>query len=275
MTGAWLDQRMRLLDIDAVAPVVSAIGTPGIGGDIFRLVNQVMAIQSSIIYRFSGDGVLPISFGTIDQSYGPLQQVSLLYTERFFSFDPNRARVPVKHVDGGYVVTHTERRDIVHSEYLDNCWLKPGNRCRLSLLGWHGDQWWTLNLYRSMDFPRFSEQDVTTLRSLSSFLGAVVVKHLDASAHPAPGNSSHLLLAQRINEFPHLTDREQQVCRGIVRGLTTEGISLELGVAKTSVATYRQRAYAKLGIATRHELLQLCLGAPVHIHRDEHEVQRC
>lgn len=48
------------------------------------------------------------------------------------------------------------------------------------------------------------------------------------------------------------------MCLGVLAGRKAEVIAHELGVAPTSVVTYRRRAYDKLGIASRGELFAIC-----------------
>lgn len=57
-----------------------------------------------------------------------------------------------------------------------------------------------------------------------------------------------------------LSDRERWVCLGILRGLKSEQIAHDLGIGVTSVATYRKRAYAKLGINAKGALFAICRG---------------
>lgn len=55
-----------------------------------------------------------------------------------------------------------------------------------------------------------------------------------------------------------LSDREQAVCLGILSGRKTEAIAADLGVASSTVVTYRKRAYGKLGITSRAGLFAIC-----------------
>lgn len=55
-----------------------------------------------------------------------------------------------------------------------------------------------------------------------------------------------------------LSEREKAVCLGILSGQKAEIIAAELGVAASSVVTYRKRAYAKLGVASRAGLFAIC-----------------
>lgn len=55
-----------------------------------------------------------------------------------------------------------------------------------------------------------------------------------------------------------LSDREQAVCLGILSGRKSEVIAADLGVAPSSVITYRKRAYGKLGVTSRAGLFAIC-----------------
>ncbi len=49
--------------------------------------------------------------------------------------------------------------------------------------------------------------------------------------------------------FGDLTDRERAVCARTMVGMTAEAISLDLGIAQSSVLTYRRRAYDRYRIS--------------------------
>ena len=57
--------------------------------------------------------------------------------------------------------------------------------------------------------------------------------------------------------FPNLTGREREVCARATVGMSVEATALDLGIAKTSVMTYRKRSYQRLGITSVHELCAL------------------
>ena len=57
-----------------------------------------------------------------------------------------------------------------------------------------------------------------------------------------------------MDENSLLTQREAEVCTGIVLGYTILGLSLNMGISVNTVATHRKRAYAKLRISSQNEL---------------------
>ena len=77
------------------------------------------------------------------------------------------------------------------------------------------------------------------------------------------------MMQQRLAAVPGgLSARECEVCARAIAGLTIEGTALDLNIRKTSVITYRQRAYQKLGISSLNELVgilhNLKLGSTAH-----------
>ncbi len=62
-------------------------------------------------------------------------------------------------------------------------------------------------------------------------------------------------MRERLLELgPELTARELDVCVRLLQGMTHDGIAVDLGVSLTTVKTYRNRAFDRLGIHFRNEL---------------------
>ncbi len=74
------------------------------------------------------------------------------------------------------------------------------------------------------------------------------------------GLSVSSLRERGVEAFAILSQRESEVCDCIVRGVSVEGTSIELGIAGSSVRTLRQRAYRKLGINSAGELMALIIN---------------
>jgi two-component system, NarL family, nitrate/nitrite response regulator NarL len=60
-------------------------------------------------------------------------------------------------------------------------------------------------------------------------------------------------IRERADQAPpvRLSDREEQILRGIARGLTAPAIGRELGLSAATVKSYLQRLYDKLGVSDR------------------------
>ena len=62
------------------------------------------------------------------------------------------------------------------------------------------------------------------------------------------------LEARFADRYTNLTTRERQVCARAAMGMSVEATAQDLGIAKTSVLTYRQRAYQRLSVKSPLEL---------------------
>lgn len=89
--------------------------------------------------------------------------------------------------------------------------------------------------------------DAIEKNDLASLLARLALMHFEAR----PENSLPAPLTA-------LSERERAVCLGILEGKKAEQIAADLGVAPSSVITYRRRAYAKLGINSRGSLFAIC-----------------
>jgi DNA-binding NarL/FixJ family response regulator len=58
---------------------------------------------------------------------------------------------------------------------------------------------------------------------------------------------------------PLLTEREQQVLRGIFEGLTNKEIGAQLGVTDGAVKATLQQLFQKTGVRTRSQLVRIAL----------------
>jgi len=114
-----------------------------------------------------------------------------------------------------------------------------------------------INLYRDCSDGSFDEHDVQRLLGL-----APILKRAHRSALCAHLASTDLQLRRPDIEralqrtAPLLSARERSVCALIACGVGADGIAAELGIAPSTVATLRKRAYAKLAIHGRQQLLR-------------------
>lgn len=157
---------------------------------------------------------------------------------------------------GGAVMTHCVADDFgsVHREQI---YTAHSLSERLSIVsaerGSVGDRaLLAVNLYRHRAQPRFDAAELDTMLELAGALLAVVQRHLELDRPLAPA----LRLQQRC---PALTRREREVCERLLRGWTFEGIAADLRLSTTTVKTYRNRAFERLGIQHRNQLFGLAL----------------
>lgn len=147
--------------------------------------------------------------------------------------------------------------------YAERFFGKAGIVDKVALLWRDATGCFYVNLYRSRRNGVFTTAEVARFGLALPMVRSLVRLHatrvrLDAHRGGGGGTPTHAIAAILDDR---LTPRELAVLAGILHGQSAEGIALELGVATSSVITFRRRAYGKLGIAGRAELFALALGA--------------
>lgn len=122
-----------------------------------------------------------------------------------------------------------------------------------------------INLYRHAGQSSFSDRELAGFEYLAHGLIASVkrtilfetARHETATGvQPAVARLREILQRNR----PDLSARELDVCARLLRGMSHDGIAADLGLGMPTVKTYRNRAFARLGIHFRSELFSFYLG---------------
>ena len=134
-----------------------------------------------------------------------------------------------------------------------------------------------VNFYRHQHQKPFSDRHIGEFEAVAPVLLALARKHIQLSrpqamghvyvaGQPAPAlpptTPSTLadLRMRLLRTQADLTERELDVCARLLQGMTQEGIAADLGLGVPTVKTYRNRAFARLGIHFRNELFAKVLG---------------
>ncbi|MGU7773402.1 helix-turn-helix transcriptional regulator [Burkholderia sp. MR1-5-21] len=129
---------------------------------------------------------------------------------------------------------------------------------------------YSLSMARSRRLPPFSLKELSLLKQLAHVVLPLAAAHkrllgsisLDDGGQDMSDNS---LLAQWLpNSHGKLTSREMHVCSSFIQGMTTPAIAQSMGLKPSTVDTYAKRAFAKLGVESRRQLMALVLkSAPL------------
>ncbi len=161
-------------------------------------------------------------------------------------------------------IIRLRRAEIADAAYGEQLWDRFSLVDRLSALALLGGHWTALNLYRDADRGLFGARELRRFATLAPLLLSLLHRHLAGlqpmAAASAPAHVPIEALAALLQQLPtRLSPREREVCALTLAGHTREGIGLALGIATSSVATLRERAYRKLQIHGAGELFALCL----------------
>jgi DNA-binding CsgD family transcriptional regulator len=127
---------------------------------------------------------------------------------------------------------------------------------RLSIIQRGRDAWRVLSVARHRSDGYFSDEEVGVILGLACL--ALPMLPLNRGSPIRPRKLGVSQLEERFaDRYPDLTLRQRQVCARAAVGMTVEATALDLGIAKTSVLTYRQRAYQRLGVTSPIELRAL------------------
>jgi DNA-binding CsgD family transcriptional regulator len=162
-------------------------------------------------------------------------------------------------------ICHITAEEILSSAHRDKVYRQFDMTERLSAAErGSADSLFAVNLYRYSDQRHFSDGELAAFEMLAQPLLASVKRHLALKpaksavrdGAPSVGELHHTLRAHR----PDLTKRELEVCARIIFGMSYEGIAVDLDLKVPTVKTYRNRAFDRLGICFRSELLHYYLG---------------
>ena len=251
-----------------LSDVVQAIGSDGFGPCLAATMHRELAIDQVMVFRTAAG--LPAWQTLVAQNVHDGQLASRLaraYTGHFWSRDPNRRRlasVPLREA-AVHAATDLHAAD---AEYRRALFLEPRlvDKAAIILRAPEGTLY--LNFYRGGAHGAFTGAELERLRLTRDFLAAVVERHFAVVER-----SQECSLGQLLQVFgrplpprsARLSEREAQTCARIVLGYSSEAISLDLGVSLHSAATYRRRAFAKLGIATQQVLFGIVLRHRRHL----------
>jgi DNA-binding CsgD family transcriptional regulator len=127
---------------------------------------------------------------------------------------------------------------------------------RVSVIQRGADSWRVMNVARHASDGCFSEAELSSLVGLAFLVLPMLPLNRQRQASVLP--LTVIQLEERFaSRYPSLTLRERQVCARAAIGMSVEATALNLGVAKTSVLTYRQRAYQRLRVTSPFELCAL------------------
>mgnify|MGYP001151772468 CR=1 FL=1 len=135
-----------------------------------------------------------------------------------------------------------------------------------------------ISLYRTCGAPDFTIQEMSLLKSYAEVLMPIVEIHAsnklcDLSRRPMQvpddGERSieHLTVRRKFESRLRgaaitLSDREIEVCAGLLSGSTFRELADKLGVKSSTIETYTKRAASKLGFKGRHGLVKWALTEP-------------
>jgi DNA-binding CsgD family transcriptional regulator len=232
---------------EGVEQLVDCIGSPRFGQDGIEHLNRMLLVQWWTVYEIFGEGPSLIASGRRQAAADCVPQAWAAYTSGVHAVDRSFDVAGQACADGRYAVAYTDAREFepLHRARIYAPHALAG---RLSVVARNPNGGLlALNLYRETGQAGFSDKELDQVACMGGLLLACVRRH---AVLATPVRTPHEVPAF----LQMLGRREREVCVRLLRGWTQEGIAADLAISATTVRTYRDRAFERLGILSRHQL---------------------
>lgn len=253
---ARADDRITLRG-DSLGEVIKAIGTNSYGRACLELFEESLDADHWALFHYrSNNSVDCVATASRVYMAAALENIDR-FVGRCHRVDPSLIVLKKQRPDNTCVIK-IEIGDIRDQQYR-HCFESTHVQERLSFFSRLGSDLHQLCVYRGPRKQTFSSLELTHFSTLASLVLATASKHERlCGATDIPRHLDLEAIERCLEYLPGgLSRREREVCSRAAAGKTIEGTALDLDIRKTSVVTYRQRAYQKLGISRQNELVAL------------------
>ena len=258
VSPARSEERM-VLRTESLAAAVEAVGTPAYAKACLRVLQESFDVDHWALFRYgAADSVKCLATASRAYEAAAEQNISS-FVSRCHRFDPALTAFRQGTPDGPCLI-RMGIGDIGDLEYR-HCFEATHVRERLGFFSGSGPDVVQLCIYRGGVTTRtFSSGEMRLFATLARLILTTASKHellgdrASAARHPTDIGAVERRLQLLSNQ---LSKREREVCARAVLGRTIVETALELDIERTSVITYRQRAYQKLKIGRQADLLAL------------------
>lgn len=253
----------RRVDGALALALMQHVGRAGFAQALLTQVNRTAAFEHCTVYELeqeAGDGITCSVLDAASRHRAPTAlKTSTLFARRFSQLDVNRRYIDGAAPRGGLFATYFLSRDLPHHDYRDACYARNGLLDRFSLVSvGQGGSALALNFYKGQAQGAASGCERDQLLWHAPLLVEAAARHA-ALLRPVPVRSGEDLLA-RVPAHAALTAREAQLCMLLMEGHTVHDAASRMGVRPTTAITLKKRAFARLGVRTREELLRRSAG---------------
>ena len=233
----------------AIAGLIGSIGNPGFGQRCIEQLDRLLPLGWWTAFRIFDDAPPHLLVGGHLHANDCMADAFDAYRGGLYRCDRIFSQVRDRVRNGSAVMTYLRASEMQRT-HRQRIYAPHGLSERLSLLRIdEAGGMLSVNLYRHVDQPFIDDDERDLLQQIGPLLLACVSRHL---ALVPSGNAKSVLEA--------LPRREREVCERLLRGWTHDGIAADLKIAPTTIKTYRDRAFDRLGIHHRNELFALAMN---------------
>jgi LuxR family transcriptional regulator, activator of tox operons len=244
-----------------VAKIIAAIGRDEFARVALDALDDAIGIDHLSVFRIGTNGLIDYHEATSVGGAHISENAARQYFHRFNRLDPVRSVSGIGLARGTGLLVQNRAEDISDPLYRRECYGVPEIGERLALYASVDRRIFQINVYRRTTRTGFDEAAVDTLAKMATVLLPSAARHAEFVTGRDDQDGLRLSLVALKHRVEMLgcglSDRELEVCARALYGQSIEGTSLELQIGRTSVATYRRRAFAKLHISCCNELFAL------------------
>lgn len=245
----------------AVAAIDSS-GRAGFAESMLGAINASAAFEHCTVFRFTRDAGQGIGCTILDAAsryHTPVaRHTSRIFVQSFAQYDWNTRYLdpaPANLVRASYFST----RDILHHEYRASCYDRNGLIDRLSFAINDGcDAVVTFNLYRSIRRGLIGSHECASLIRMAPVIAHASLRH--AKASKKKGAERGIDLVGRLPNADTLTPREIYLCTLLLEGFSIREAAEKMGVQASTATTLKKRAFARLNLKTKEDMLRRLIG---------------
>ncbi|WP_293370389.1 helix-turn-helix transcriptional regulator [Nevskia sp.] len=238
--------------------VIDAIGTPRLATQLLSFLHHKCRADHCAVFRLGHDELMELAAASWDGSDTAHKQTALYVNGQHWRRDPAMVRaqglIETEHAG----IIRVDVKQLPDHGLRELVYRRKQVRERLLICGRRAEDGYCLSIVRTDEQETFSAAELAELSALADTLVAIISKHASIAGSSAPllPLASVALIESCIASSPEpLPRREAEVCARFLYGMSSAGISVDLGIGAETVTTYRKRAYQRLGLSTRRELL--------------------
>lgn len=234
--------------------LLATLGTEEFGSAVRDSVLSVTA-GARRIYLFEATGRSETS---LQYFFGEPGLVELFpaYLKSYLRLDPVCDAYRATPACSDVVLQRVRPTDIPSAGFRRRIFEDAGIVERVSVIQRGTDSWRAINVARHVSDGCLADNELGSLVGLACLL--LPMLPLNRRRRSGPLALTVPQLEDRFaSRYGSLTRREREVCARAAIGMSVEATALDLGIGKTSVLTYRQRAYQRLGVTSPFELCAL------------------
>ena len=244
---------------DVVLELISQIGSEAFGTTMLTHINHQLPAGSLSLYRTWSDQPPKLLMARSIDSTDPTLRCFAAYQNRLYLEDHSFDAVRARREQATCMLLHIRADEFKSPAHRELVYNRNHVRERLSVARGDPDgSVLSLNIYAHEGHTSYTDRHLGHFESLAPLLFAGVQRHLDLlpkpHENPAPLSDSDLNRRFLLAMNAELTAREIDVCDGLLQGLTYDGIAQSLALSRATVITYRNRAFARLGINFKNQL---------------------